>query len=44
MSVKFLAQGNNDLTLTGFEPMRLAIMRLQIFAEKKIDYKNKKVL
>ena len=28
MSVKFLAQGNNDLSLTGFEPMRLAILRL----------------
>ena len=27
MSVKFLAQGNNGLSLTGFEPMRLAILR-----------------
>ena len=26
MSVKSLAQGNNDLLLTGFEPMRLAIL------------------
>jgi hypothetical protein len=25
MSVKFLAQGNNDLPLTGFELMRIAI-------------------
>jgi hypothetical protein len=24
MSVKFLAQGNNDMLLSGFEPMRLA--------------------
>jgi hypothetical protein len=30
LSVKFLAQGNNDLPLTGFEPMRLAIMRLLV--------------
>jgi hypothetical protein len=28
MSVKFLAQGNNDLPLTGFLPMWLAIIRL----------------
>ena len=30
MSVKFLAQGNNNLALTGFEPMRLAILRLLV--------------
>ena len=28
MSVKFLAQGDNDLPLTGSEPMWLAILRL----------------
>ena len=28
MSVKLLAQGNNGLSLTGFEPMKLAILRL----------------
>ena len=31
ISVKFLAQGNNDLSLTGFEPMRLAILRLLVW-------------
>ena len=31
MSVKFLAQGNNSLTLTGFEPMLLAILRLLVW-------------
>jgi hypothetical protein len=30
ISVKFLAQGNNDLPLTGFEPTWLAIMRLLV--------------
>jgi hypothetical protein len=30
MSVIFLAQGNNGLLLTGFEPMRLAIIRLLV--------------
>jgi hypothetical protein len=30
MSVKFLAQGNNDLPLTGFETIRLAIIRLLV--------------
>jgi hypothetical protein len=30
MSVKFLAQGNNDLPLTGFEPKQLAIIRLPV--------------
>ena len=28
ISVKFLAQGNNSLSVTGFKPMRLAILRL----------------
>ena len=31
MSVKFLAEGNNGLPLTGFEPMRLAILRLLVW-------------
>ena len=26
MSIRFLAQGNNGLSLTGFKPMRLAIL------------------
>ena len=30
ISVKFLAQGNNSLSLIGFEPMRLAILRLLV--------------
>jgi hypothetical protein len=30
MSVKFFAQGNKDLPLWRFEPMRLAIMRLLV--------------
>ena len=30
ISVKFLAQGNNGLSLTGFEPMRLAILILLV--------------
>ena len=30
ISVKFIAQGNNGLSLTGFEPMWLAILRLLI--------------
>ena len=30
MSVKFLAQGNNGLPPTGFEPMRLVILRLLV--------------
>ena len=30
MNVMFHAQGNNGLPLTGFEPMRLAILRLQV--------------
>jgi hypothetical protein len=37
MSVKFLAQGNNDLPLTGFEPMRLAIIRLFILMFSTVD-------
>jgi hypothetical protein len=28
MSVKFLAQGNKDLPLMGFEPMRLATIKI----------------
>ena len=31
VSVKFLAQGNNGLSLTGFEPMRLVILRLLVW-------------
>ena len=31
MSVKFLAQGNNGLPLTWFEPMWLAILRLLVW-------------
>ena len=31
ISVKFLAQGNNRLSVTGFEPMRLAILRLLVW-------------
>jgi hypothetical protein len=30
MIVKFLAQGKNDLPLTGFEPMQLAIIILLV--------------
>ena len=30
MSIKFLAQGNNRQSLTGFEPMWLAIIRLLV--------------
>jgi hypothetical protein len=30
MSVNFLAQGNDDLSLMSFEPMRLVIIRLQV--------------
>ena len=30
ISVKFFAQGNNGLSLTGFEPMQLAILRLLV--------------
>ena len=30
MSIKFLAQGNNGLSLAGFEPMRLGIIRLLV--------------
>ena len=30
ISVWFLAQGNNGLSMTGFEPMRLAILRLLV--------------
>ena len=30
ISVKFLAQWNNGLSFTGFEPMRLAILRLLV--------------
>ena len=28
ISVKFLAQGNSGLSLTGFEPMQLAILKI----------------
>ena len=31
ISVKFLAQGNNGLSLRGFEPKRLAILRLLVW-------------
>jgi hypothetical protein len=34
MNVKFIAQGNNVLPLTGFEPMRSAILRFTIFRKK----------
>ena len=30
MRVKFFAQGNNELSLTGFEPIRLAILKLLV--------------
>jgi hypothetical protein len=30
MRVKFLAQGNKDLLLTGFEPTQVAILRLLV--------------
>ena len=42
ISVKFLAQGNNGLPLTGFEPMRLALLKLLVhkksFCEEKERY------
>jgi hypothetical protein len=36
MNVKFFAQGNNGLLLTGFEPWRSAIFRLLVQKYKKI--------
>jgi hypothetical protein len=40
MSVKFLAQGNNDLPLTGFESMWLTIIKLlvRLILKYNIDF------
>jgi hypothetical protein len=38
MNVKFLAQENNRLHLTGFEPMLLAILDLLLLKELDLRY------